>query len=97
MYTVSVHEIDQCYGGGEEGGWYYDCGTPAPQHARFTRVFASRTKAIRYMQRLNRETVPSLREGRDYWSAAYTGGDFRAVVQDGTNARAWPNKRPRYE
>lgn len=97
MYTVAVHEIDQCYGGSEEGGWWYDCGVPARQHAGYTRVFSSRTKAIRYMQRLNRETVPGLREGREYWSAAYAGGDFRAVLQEGTNARPFPQQFPRYE
>ena len=97
VYTVSVHEIDRCYGGAEEGGWWYDCGVPARQHAGYTRVFSSRTKAIRYMQRMNRETVPTLREGREYWSAAYAGGDFRAVLQEGTNARPFPQQFPRYE
>jgi len=38
-FVVAIHEIDRCYGGPEEGGWYYDAHAPstAPEHRRPTR------------------------------------------------------------
>ena len=95
-YTVAIHELDRNFGGREEGGWYYDSGIPDREHAKFTKVFSSLTKANRYARRLNRETVPGLCWGRSLSSVCYSGGQYQAIVQTGTNAREWPEVRPRY-
>ena len=32
--SVAVYQVDRAYGGPEEGGWYYDCGTLVPETVR---------------------------------------------------------------
>lgn len=95
-FTVSIQELEQQYGGPEEGGWWYDSGTPAPEFQQLTRTFKSARKAWRYRDRLQDHAVKA-RAGRPYWSAAYAGGDYRAVVQKGTAPRPFPTARPYYE
>ncbi len=34
-YYVTVYSVGQCYGGPEEGGWWYDAGTPESVHGPF--------------------------------------------------------------
>lgn len=89
-YVVSIHELGQAYGGPEEGGWWWDCGYPARESSlrRWTRVFRSRAKAIRYARRLNEGVVREASRGaRPLTSVLYAGGQYAAVFQTGTSPR----------
>jgi hypothetical protein len=35
MHYVNLYEIHSCYGGSEEGGWWYSAGEPVGCKARF--------------------------------------------------------------
>jgi hypothetical protein len=97
-FVVSVQEMDQHYGGPEEGGWYYDVTAPAAEFRSFTRVFKSNRKAWRYCNRLHETVVVRNNTGmREVWSAAYNGGRVRAMVQKGEQPRHTPTRRPYYE
>jgi len=97
-FVVALHELDRTYGGPEEGGWWFDCGIPAREHARYCRVFRSRAKAIRYACRLQDGVVARLnaKAPRDIGESNYDGGIFGAFVQKGEQPRHWPRFRPRY-
>ena len=66
FYTVAIYLIDRAYGGPEEGGWYYDCGTPylEPEAAAYFKAFDNLADANDYATRLNTEVLPDWNEGR---------------------------------
>lgn len=98
-FVVALHELDQVYGGPQEGGWYYDAGKPASEsaHRRFTRVFRSEAKARRYLDRLRPVAAAASKGARPVWSAAYSGGQYGAILQRGEQPRPWPHRVPRWE
>lgn len=84
---VNVYEVDRCYGGPEEGGWYYDCGEPVA-----SRVVKRGRQAQRVQKQLEREYCPpGGKRHRSYMRCAY-----RVRVERGSGA-PFPRRRPYYE
>lgn len=92
-YIVALYEIDRGYGGPEEGGWCYDCGTLK----RSLRVCTSETTAAALALRANRLLARLQRQLRDVGSILYEGGRFAAYVCETTAPEHFPAARPRFE
>jgi len=95
-YTVAVYLCDRAYGGPEEGGWWYDCGVPSDEHARFTRGFKRESDAIKYARKLNDTHAEKWNEDRRDISSVLSEGQFYAEVHEG-NPAPYPKIRPHYE
>jgi hypothetical protein len=92
-YTVAFYEIDRAYGGPEEGGWWYDCGSLK----RLARTFKSKAAAQAYASRANNLLTHIQRDLRSVNSMAYGGGRYRARVYEGIPPSYYPQGRPHYE
>ena len=94
MFTVAVYELEQCYGGSEEGGWWYTAGNL--QYV--SRVFDDKDKAYAHASRMNRTYEYRVRgASRKHWSAIYSGGQYDARVYEGDAPKYFPQSRPYYE
>lgn len=86
---VNVYEVDRCYGGPEEGGWWYDAG----------QVVLSRQVPDDQID----ETVAALEDeyprGRGRYNSGsmlYSGGDYKVLVENEPGAD-YPETTPHYE
>ena len=96
-FTVAVYLVNKAFGGPEEGGWWYDAGIPADEHADKTRGFATEDEADKYANELNRsDFMKGLNEGRPEISSVLSTGRYEAVSQSG-NPTYFPVERPQYE
>lgn len=95
-YIVSVYLEDMAYGGGEEGGWWYN----TAQLARSIRRFRTHRAAADYAARLNNKLDSRLwgpNEGRREVSSVLSEGVYVARVNRDTPPEFTPERRPRYE
>lgn len=109
---VNVYRLGRNYGGSEEGGWYYDTGTPVfslvvecPEAAFHAPLDADEATslALARAQRVHEaadEVAVQLRlvypDQGHRYSVAPQDDDYRVVVEH-RKARFWPEVRPRYE
>lgn len=98
FYTVAIYLIDRAYGGPEEGGWYYDCGTPylEPEAALHMRAFDRLEKAIDYAEYLNVGVLPAWNEDRPEISSVLSEGRYKAFWSEGF-PQPFPTSHPHYE
>jgi hypothetical protein len=92
-YVVALYEIDRCYGGPEEGGWWYGCG----ELRRVLRVAPCEDAACAVAARANRLMFRLQRGQREMSSMAYDGGRYAAEVFAETAPEFFPKARPAYE
>ncbi len=96
IYYVNLYETDRAYGGGEEGGWWYDCGEFIRAHTfMFTSrrdacdrrdLLQERTDVIGNDPRGSRADLSSVTcEGRLCWNVESAPG------------QSYPDHRPHYE
>jgi hypothetical protein len=90
-WHVSVYEIDRGYGGPEEGGWWYDCGTCVVTIPVFDFTDAEVDALI---ETLKKAYPNESRYG--VGSVCYEGGEFR-VWAERQRGMDYPEERPRYE
>lgn len=86
---VNVYEIDRCYGGPEEGGWWYDMG----------QVVTSRQVKEEDAERIRGELEIEYPKGtgrQDSGSVIYEGGDYRVCIEKVPGAD-YPAVTPHYE
>jgi hypothetical protein len=88
---VNVYETDRAYGGPEEGGWYYDVGSPVKV------MPVARDRAERLLgrvqevcDRINRE------ERRRPGSSVLATGDYLQACIEERPGEEYPRRRPRY-
>ena len=96
LWSVAVFMVDRAYGGPEEGGWYYDTGSPADEFCQFTRLFHTEDAAWAYRTRLDNQLCRALNKGRRSISSVLSEGEYRAVCAAGLPL-PFPVRRPRYE
>lgn len=96
-YSVAVYELDQAYGGPEEGGWWFTTGERVENSK--VRVVGDREEARRIARRINRalhhKRITHPRRGLS--SVAYAGGHYEARVFEGSPPANFPEHRPHYE
>lgn len=108
-YVVGLARVYNCYGGPEEGGWYYSAGKPVERG----QVFFNAKKAYAYLDDLRKaveahaEAFPGVGVGGcgddDGMSRGEICGDgFEAVIQhtkldSRKGLEPWPAVTPHYE
>ena len=93
-YVVALYEIDRAYGGPEEGGWWYNCGTLE----RTVKVFHNADKAWQFTRRMNHWLERLNKHNRaDVYSIAYRGGAYEAICNTHVAPAHFPESRPYYE
>lgn len=95
-YIVSVYLEDMAYGGGEEGGWWYN----TAQLTRSIRRFRTHRAARQYATRLNDKLDSRLwgpNEGKRDISSVLSDGVYVARINRDTPPEFTPERRPRYE
>jgi hypothetical protein len=87
-WYVTAYELNQEYGGPEEGGWWYTTETVVDVAGPFVSQLAAKQAADRWAERYPRT--------HQYTSVIYSGGDYsiRIAPRPGKNS---PEERPRYE
>ena len=82
-YFVNVYEVDRCYGGPEEGGWWFDIGT-VKEH--FICSSHKEAKDLQHKLRIQDEVC------RDIWDH----DEFRFAIELDPG-KDYPEEWPRYE
>lgn len=85
-FYVNVYEMDRCYGGAEEGGWWFDCGYPV---ASIPVENWENAETVRNIYRLDYPNTGK--------RSSVLGGEDYDVVIERHFARAFPESRPHYE
>ena len=86
---VNVYLIERCYGGPEEGGWWYNAGTPIESR----KVDALQEAAD---ERCWLEKYRYSNGGRRPLSDTNSEGEYRVCIETHF-ARPFPERRPHYE
>lgn len=95
VYYVTLYELNREYGGHEEGGWWYDTGTPEKNENN--KRCTTEREALDYCAELNDSTILcDLNDGRTPLSSVMSDGIFRFRVTAG-KAKPFPTTRPHYE
>lgn len=88
MKYVNAYAVSREYGGPEEGGWYFDLGTPLAS------VPVKDDANAEFMASYLRETIGW--ESDRPRSSVLGGADFMLILEDHM-AERWPKEWPRYE
>ena len=96
-YTVAVLEVDLACGGREEGGWYYEVGSPTHAYnAQFKpKRFRSRAAARGFRNKLQRE-LARINAQRPEISSVASEGRLAAYVFN-SRVIGYPAFKPHYE
>jgi hypothetical protein len=103
MFSVAIYLVDLRYGGPEEGGRYYHCGTPVeelfeelPKEHQLPRFFHDEAEAIKFANAVQLSLDATVNKGRREISSVLSEGMYHARVEDGL-PKHFPRERPRYE
>jgi hypothetical protein len=88
QWFVGVYSVDRCYGGPEEGGWWYDTGELVQSTA-----VSSCEEAEELRARLYGDEFPDT--GKSY--SVLGGDDYRIIIGIEPPAEYFPKKVPHYE
>ena len=88
---VNVYDVDQEYGGTEEGGWWYTAGSPLK-----CRPCRTEPEAERVAERWRRYVEHVVNADRPEISSVLSEGQVRVYVEDRPAAH-FPEVRPHYE
>src|SRR5262245_24713944 len=91
---VNVYDVSRCYGGPEEGGWWFDAGTCEAAHPCY-----SDEDANVLVEALKRVYDGRRQEDRNGGIGRYSvlgGGDIVIVIED-DKGKNFPDEWPRYE
>lgn len=102
-YIVAVYDVNKCYGGPEEGGWWYDAGSKVRDIRTFT---GDEDDAYAFANRLNDKlgrgvnqngTGLNARLGKYSPGSVACDGFLEARVYEGAAPEGFPDRRPHYE
>jgi len=95
-YLVAVYDCSMCFGGREEGGWWYDGGSLV----RVVMVCRTEERAYAYSRRLNRRLQSRQwgpNEGKREYTSVLSEGELRAEVWEDMVPAGYPERKPKYE
>lgn len=95
-FSVGVYLVDQCYGGPEEGGWYFDGGELVNDPQFPAADFDTEDEADAYAEKL-RVSLRELNEGRRPKHSVLSEGVYEVHVFEGPLPESFPEVRPHYE
>ena len=95
-YIVAAYDCSMCWGGPEEGGWWYDAG----ELVRTLKTFRLESAAFDFCRRLNmrlqsRTFGPNA--GKHDYTSVLSEGDIQAAVYENYAPAIFPEARPRYQ
>lgn len=96
-YIVSVYLCDRAYGGPEEGGWYYECGTPSEEHIEHLQIFDDWQEAKLARDQLQTYLDDAENANRPSIDSVLSQGVYRAIVDENELPKPYPKERPYYE
>lgn len=105
-WSVDVYLVQQCYGGPEEGGWWYDSGTRCrdidvmvllDQREAMPGTHYSAESATRHRCRMQDVLDEGLNKDRPPLHSALSRGVFWACIHPEFSPTSWPAERPIYE
>jgi|TARA_R110000737_G_C14171915_1_gene411602 hypothetical protein len=110
MHYVNLYEIHSCYGGSEEGGWWYSAGEPVGCKARFVDPKKAQSLAKELREKIQQPTEykmgfnsmdgcdPDGNGDDNYITVGGSWGQSEiAVLVQSHPPREFPEERPRYE
>jgi hypothetical protein len=92
-FYVNVYSIDRCYGGPEEGGWWYDAGMPFDGIQRNSFGCDTQEEAERIQEWLTK-SLDRYQPQRNRYSVV--GGADIDVFIEAAPPQPWPAERPYY-
>lgn len=105
-WSVDVYHVQRIWGGHEEGGWYYDCGTRCrdadvmqlvlPLLVR-PQVWPTEAEATLAAELLQRTLDESINRHRRPLSSVLSTGIVVACVHPWASPHLWPEEIPTYE
>lgn len=95
FYTVAVYLRDQVYGGPEEGGWYYSCGSRQDDWPPM--IAATRVEARRLRRTVQDFLDAYTNVGRRSIYSVLSEGVYEARMYPGYPPTHYPEHRPHYE
>jgi hypothetical protein len=107
-YLVGLAEVSNCYGGPEEGGWYYDAGQPVGSWRAFFR-WESACEYRNHLESLvsKEDEFPGVGVGGcgdddGMYAGQAEGYGLSVIIQDTPRKskkgpEPWPKYRPHYE
>ena len=75
FYYVNVYRKTKCYGGSEEGGWFYDCGTFVQNEGCYNNVTAAETKRQRLEKEHKYQPSTEHHMGHSHWDGLDPSGE----------------------
>jgi hypothetical protein len=94
LFSVAIYHEQLCWGGPEEGGWWFSAGELLPD--RPVRYFRNEEAAYRFCRRLN-HLIDLLVKHRYEYSSVLSEGQLAARVEAGHPVKHYPETRPHYE
>lgn len=95
-YIIAVYDCAQRYGGPEEGGWWYDCGSLV----RIMRTFHHEESAYAYCRKLNAKLesrVYGPNQDKVEYTSVISNGEYQARLFDDFAPKGFPDRKPHYE
>jgi len=104
LWWVGMYLTDRAFGGREEGGWWYDCGSLVKELWAYKEIACMPTChsvlkdawAARDLMRA-RIAAAGLNEGRPDVGSVCSTGIYDALIFEDVLPMGYPNVRPRYE
>jgi len=97
-FWIHKHEVAQCYGGSEEGGWWFDAGEPCGDWQPLP--FETEDEASAECRRLNEaeHERAKVEERYEYTSVlSHHSTHYAYSIEDSSIMRPYPAHRPHYE
>jgi len=103
---INVYDLFQSKGGNEEGGWWYDCGTPVKSvkvlnKAQYRRVLNALRKEF-FIKNWSEYSLkdqyehPDFDRSRQRGYTSCAGGESLCIQVENQKAESWPKERPYY-
>lgn len=89
---LAVFLVDRCYGGAEEGGWYFDAG----ERIERCGTFFNQDSALQARDRLQDLLDRTDNEGRRPLDSVLSDGRYQACI-DFADVPYFPHIKPQYE
>lgn len=99
LYYIHKHEVGLQYGGPEEGGWWYESGSPCGDWVPLG-PFKSEDEAYAKCRELNDQEHDRAKEEEDYDYTSvlsYRSNHYAYSISETTIMRSYPEHRPYYE
>lgn len=95
FWTVAIYLANRAYGGPEEGGWYFDCGSRCDEYPPLIFNNEQDARAARRLAELLLDTGENV--GRRPIESVLSQGMYSAEVYGGYPPTHYPETRPHYE